>query len=112
MRFLMIVCAGSSFEPPESPERLDAETRGWLAEAEQRGIRVLGGRIAPPGEATVLTNDDGKLLRRPGPRLNVDEQVIGFDVLDAATADEIFELVSRHPMTPHGSIELRQLLDE
>jgi len=68
--------------------------------------------ITPPGEATVLTSDDGKLLRRPGPRLNVDKQVIGFDVLDAATADEIFELVSRHPMTPHGSIELRQLLDE
>jgi hypothetical protein len=31
------------------------ETRGWIAEAEQLGLRVLGGRIQAPDAATVMT---------------------------------------------------------
>lgn len=108
MRFLLMVCAGSSFTPPAT---LDGETRAWISEAERRGMRVIGGRIQPPNEA-VVTSLDAELGLRPGPRVDVDEQVIGFDVLEAANAEEVLELVGRHPMAVHGSVEVRQLLDE
>lgn len=109
VRVLLMVCAGSSFTPLKT---LDGETRGWIAEAEQRGLRVLGGRIQAPGEATLVTSAGERIEQRSGPRVDVDEQVIGFDVLEADDQETLLELVGRHPMAVYGTIEVRQLLDE
>jgi len=106
---LLLVCAGSSFRPPET---LDVETRSWIEEAEQRGLRVLGGRIEPPDAAIVVSGQPGRVEPRSGLRVDVDEQVVGFDVLEADDQEAVVELVARHPMAVHGSIEIRQLLDE
>jgi hypothetical protein len=109
VRFLLMVCADSGFQPPDT---LDEETRAWIAEVEERGLRVIGGRIELPAEATIVTTRDGETVHLPGPRVDVDEQVLGFDVLDAENEDVVLELLKRHPMIRHGSIEIRQLLDE
>lgn len=109
MRFLLMVCAGSGFQPPDT---LDEETRAWIADVEERGLRLIGGRIQLPAEATIVTTRDGETVHLPGPRVDVDEQVLGFDVLDAENEDVVLELLERHPMIRHGSIEIRQLLDE
>ena len=104
-----MVCADSGFQPPET---LDEETRAWIAEAEERGLRVIGGRIELPDDATIVTTRDGETVHLQGPRVDVAEQVLGFDVLDAENEDVVLELLKRHPMIRHGSIEIRQLLDE
>lgn len=109
MRFLLMVCAGSDFEPPDS---LDEQARAWIAEAEDRGLRLIGGRIETPAEATVVTTRDGEIVHLPGPRVEIDEQVLGFDVLQADSQDVVLELLDRHPMSGHGSIEVRRMLDE
>lgn len=109
MRFLLLIHHGSGFEPPEN---LDLETAAWVAEREDRGERVVGDRLTSPGEGVILSHRDGALVKETGPRTSDDVQIAGFDLIECADLDQAIEIVSRHPMTVRGAVEIRPIWAE
>lgn len=108
MQFLMLVCAGSDFRPPDT---IGPQTETWVARAETEGGRSVGGRLRPPSEAVVLGPDGDAVTATPGPRVSHDEQIVGFDVIDCPDLDSAIDLVRSHPMARAGRTELRAIWD-
>jgi hypothetical protein len=109
MQALLLICHGAAFEPPAT---IGDATAAWIDEVERRGMRRSGGRLRPTGESTVVRGGDHGPTEAPGPRLDVDEQVAGYDVLEADSLDDILEVVRRHPMAQIATIEVRPVWDE
>jgi hypothetical protein len=80
-----------------------------VQEVERRGARVAGGRVEPPGRATIVRVRDGERIVQPGPRTSEPEFVAGFDVLEFGTEEEAIEAAAVHPMAVHGTIEVRPI---
>jgi hypothetical protein len=105
MRFLFLICADDSFDPPDT---IGAETDLWVDDVDGRGIRLIGDRIQPEDQAITVRTQNDDLVTRPGPHVQTAEQVVGFDVIDARDMAEAIEIASRHPMARYGgAIEIR-----
>ncbi|MDA0167882.1 YciI family protein [Solirubrobacter taibaiensis] len=102
MLFLFLICHDDTFAAPDS---MGPDTAAWVNGLERRA----GGRVQRPAEATVIQVRDGERIVQPGPRTNEPEYVAGFDVLEFATVEEAVEAAAAHPMTPLGTIEIRQI---
>lgn len=109
MRFLLLIRHGSDFTPPDN---LDSATSAWVAEREERSERVVGDRLTAPGEGVIVKHRDGGLVEEAGPPTSDDVQIAGFDVIECADLDQAVEIVSRHPMTARGSVEIRPVWAE
>jgi hypothetical protein len=106
VRFLFLICHDDTFDAPES---MGPDTLAWVQEVQRRGARLAGGRVEPPGQATIVRVRDGERIVLPGPRTTEPEYVAGFDVLDFDTAQEAIEAAVLHPMAGHGTIEVRPI---
>ncbi len=102
MKYLLMVCVEAEYN---GPEFLDPEP--WIAEMTERGIRVTGDRLRPPGDATTVRVRGGETLVSDGPYAETKEQMGGFDILDCADLDEAIEVAAKHPLAPYGMLELR-----
>jgi len=106
MRYMMFVATDPEAEPfvPEGDNIAE-----WIADVEARGVHVLGERLRPVEDATLVRVRGGELLVTDGPFTESKEWVAGFDVLDCQDLDEAIEIASRHPMARFGRIELRPM---
>lgn len=104
MRYMMFVATDPEAEPfvPE-----DDTIGEWAAEVEARGVHVLGDRLRPVEDATLVRVRSGELLVTDGPFTESKEWIGGFDILDCRDLDEAIEIASKHPMARFGRIELR-----
>lgn len=104
MRYLLIVCT----DPEAEPYDRELDTIGaWLADVEERGVRVTGDRLRPPQDATTVRRRGDRLLVTDGPFAETREQIAGFDIVDCADLDEAIEIAAGHPMARFGRIEVR-----
>jgi hypothetical protein len=105
VRYLMLVCdsesAGVRIE--------DADPGSWVAEMQDRGVRVQGGRLRPASDAVTVRVREGETLRTDGPFAETKEQVGGFDLIECENLDEAIEVASQHPAARFGFVELRPL---
>lgn len=106
MRYMMFVATDPEAEPFVPEEDNIGE---WVADVETRGLRVIGERLRPVEDATLVRVRGGELLVTDGPFTESKEWIAGFDVLDCRDLDEAIEVASRHPMARFGRIELRPM---
>jgi hypothetical protein len=83
--------------------------------ANWRRRSVLGalgpsGSLPSRGESRSLSGAPEVLLS-DGPFAETKEQILGFDVIDAADLDEAIEVTSQHPATRLGLVEIRPLVE-
>jgi hypothetical protein len=104
MEYLMFVI--DEIDDGEKWDPVAADFEAWVAEADARGVRIRGNRLAPPTEATVVRQRAGDVLLTDAPLSEAKEWIAGYDVLEAATLEEALEVASRHPRARTGRIEL------
>jgi hypothetical protein len=104
MRYMMFVA--TDLDPDRSGDA-DVYIKDWVAENDERGIRVLGERLRPPADATLVRKRNGEVLVTDGPFTESKEWIAGFDILECDDLDQAIEVASRHPMARNGRIELR-----
>jgi hypothetical protein len=109
MKYLLLICLDRSIEV--SPEE-EANAGAWVAEMEGRGVRIMGSKVGPAGDARSIRVREGELQLTDGPFAEAKEQMAGFDLIDCADLDEAIEVVSKHPVARLGTIELRPLTED
>ena len=109
MRYILFVCvdpAAEEYIPNE--DNIDQ----WVAETEQRKLRILGSRLEGLKAARTIRRRNGKVIVTDGPFAETKEWIAGFDLLECANLDEAIEVASQHPMARFGRLELRPLMLE
>ena len=109
MRYILFVCVDPAAEK-YVPEEDNIEE--WVAEAEQRNVRILGSRLKGLKDARTIRRRNGKVIVTDGPFAETKEWIAGFDLLECATLDDAIEVASQHPMARFGRLELRPLMPE
>jgi hypothetical protein len=104
VKFMLFICTDSTVAHfREAAGALQA----WLAEGEERGIRVEGQRLRPPTDAKLLRVREEELIVSDGPFTESKEWIGGYDILDCKDLAEAIDFASRHPMARSGQIEIR-----
>jgi hypothetical protein len=109
MRYMMFVCVDPEAEA-YVPEEDNIED--WVAEMDQREVRLFGNRLKGVKDATTIRRRDGRVIVTDGPFAETKEWIAGFDLLECADLDMAIEIASQHPMARFGRIEIRPLLPE
>jgi hypothetical protein len=104
MRYMMFVAVDPAAEPFDPAGDTIGE---WAADVDARGVHVLGDRLRPVEDATLVRVRGGELIVTDGPFTESKEWIAGFDILDCRDLDEAIEIAGRHPMARFGRIELR-----
>ena len=106
MRYMMFVATDPEAEPYVPAEDDIGE---WVADVDARGVHVIGERLRPVHDATLVRVRGGELLVTDGPFTESKEWIAGFGVLDCRDLDEAIEVAAKHPMARFGRIELRPM---
>lgn len=104
MKYMMLVCGD---EATQAPPGIEEDTERWVTEMDGRGVRLIGEALRPISDATTVRVRDGEVLLSDGPFAETKEQILGFDILDAADLDEAIEIASKHPVARFGTLEIR-----
>lgn len=105
MKYLLLVCVDPSIEPTEKPGQIDA----WLDRLGER--RLIGDQLVGPSSAATVRVREGKPLVTDGPFAETKEIVVGFDVVECDSRDEVLEIAAAHPVAAFGAIEVRAFYD-
>lgn len=104
MQYVLFICTDPDAEPYDPAEDRPAE---WADEMDRRKVRLLGHRLRPVEDATVVRVRNGETLVTDGPFAETREWIAGFDLIEARDLDEAIEVASKHPMARFGRIEVR-----
>lgn len=108
MRFLMLVCRDESIEfTPEQRAAIGPAVEAWVADMEDRGVRLQGEVLAPAQATTTVRVRCGEVTVTQGPRVETTEPTSGFNLIECADVDEAVEVSAKHPIAEFGAIELR-----
>jgi hypothetical protein len=108
MRVLMLVCRDESIDfTPEDRQRIGPEVQAWVAEMEQRRVRLQGDVLAPVGASATVSVRGGEIRVEHGSRVETDVPASGFNILECSDLDEAIEVSAKHPIARFGVIELR-----
>jgi hypothetical protein len=108
MKYMLLICADESVQV--GPEQASAEA--WVAEMDDRGVRLHGDRLRPVGDATTVRVRAGETLLSDGPFAETKEQIAGYDVIECENLDEAIEVASKHPVAAFGTVEVRPFWQE
>jgi len=109
VRYILFVCvdpAAETYVPQED------NIEDWVAEMDQRNVRVLGSRLKELKDARTIRRRNGKVIVTDGPFAETKEWIAGFDLLECANLDEAIDVASKHPMARFGRLEIRPLWPE
>jgi len=109
VRYILFVCVDPAAEA-YVPQ--DDNIEDWVAEMDQRNVRILGSRLKDLKDARTVRRRNGKVIVTDGPFAETKEWIAGFDLLECATLDEAIEVASQHPMARFGRLEIRPLWPE
>jgi hypothetical protein len=112
MKYVLLMYASESEASKFSPEELQAIRKDWLSmmkEAQDAGVMVSGGGVAPGADATTVRVRESKTLTTDGPFAETHEQFGGYFVLDCKDLDEAIGWAAKIPTAQYGSIEIRPL---
>ena len=80
-----------------------------VTDVDARGVHVLGDRLRPVEDATLVRVRGGELIVTDGPFTESKEWIAGVAILDCADLDEAIEIAARNPMAYEGRLELRPI---
>jgi hypothetical protein len=109
VRYILFVCVDPAAEE-YAPQEDNIEE--WVAEMDQRNVRILGSRLKELQDAKTIRRRNGKVIVTDGPFAETKEWIAGFDLLECADMDEAIEVASQHPMARFGRLEIRPLSPE
>jgi hypothetical protein len=110
MKFMLLICGDKELtESRLSPKDVEnmTDVEDWVSEMDGRGVRLMGERLRPAGDARTVRRRDGELLVSDGPFAETKEHIAGFDILECQTMDEAIAVAAKHPMATMGTIEVR-----
>jgi hypothetical protein len=112
MQYLLL--HASVADAPPAPPGVDRPPTTWIEEMEGRGVRRGSHRLRPADQATTATVRvrNGETLLAHGPYAEVQEQVAGYDLIEAADLDEAIEIAAKHPSARLGAVEVRPLWEQ
>ncbi len=111
MRFLMLVCRDNRpVEKGSAPAGGDVDE--WVRTMDERGVRITGDPLAPPGEAVAVRVRDGKVEVSNGAHLDVGDTLLGFDLLECRGLDEAIEVAAAHPLAKRMVLEIRPIASD
>ena len=112
VRFLMLVCRDVSIElSPEQRAGIGPEVQAWVAEMEERGVRLQGDVLAPIDATTTVSVRANDLIVGSGPRVATDAPASGYNLIECSDLDEAIEVSAKHPIARFGLIELRPIAE-
>jgi len=109
VRYILFVCVDPAAEP-YVPQEDNIED--WVAQMDQRNVRILGSRLKELKDARTIRRRNGKVIVTDGPFAETKEWIAGFDLLECASLDEAIDIASQHPMARFGRLEIRPLWPE
>lgn len=112
MRYLLL--HASVADAPAAPPDSDRPPTTWIEEMERRGVTRGANRLRPPEAANTVTVRvrDGESLLTHGPYAEIQEQVAGYDLIEAADLDEAIEIAAKHPSAWLGAVEVRPVWEQ
>ena len=93
--------------PPEIRERITRDNDAFVQEVMASGAWVFGGRLHPPGTATVVRVREGEVLTTDGPYAEGKEHLGGVLIVRAPDLDAALELARRQSRATTLPIEVR-----
>ena len=104
MRYLLLICSDPTGEPYDPA--LDT-IEEWVDGLQSRNAYVLGDRLRTVEDSATVRLRAGERSVVSGPDPASGEDIVGFDVIDAADRDDALAIAAAHPMARFGRIELR-----
>lgn len=108
MKFLLLIRWDESKAlSPAEAAKMESDTIAWVSEVDGRRVRLMGERLEGAASAKSVRVRGGKLAVHDGPFAETKEQIVGFDLIDCASIDEVIEVASKHPVAGVGLVEVR-----
>jgi hypothetical protein len=108
----MLVCRDESIEfSLQDRGTIGSRVQAWVAEMEQRDVRLLGDVLVPVDATITVSMRDGKVDVDHDPRGPMSVPASGFNLLECADIDEAIEVSAKHPIAEFGLIELRPIVE-
>ncbi|MFT4110086.1 YciI family protein [Propionicimonas sp.] len=102
-RYLMLVCVD-----PTAAD-VPGEVEPWVQEMDDRGVRLFGGRLRPPQDATLVRSRGGRTLLDQSAEKPSTPWIAGIDLLQVTRLGEAIDIAAAHPMARAGLIVLSPL---
>lgn len=93
--------------PPEVLEKVMREVHALIEQTKAAGAWVFNGGLHPPGTATVVRLQDGKILMTDGPYLETKEHIGGFLIVKAPDLDSALDWARKTARVITLPIEVR-----
>jgi hypothetical protein len=100
-------------EPPaESIQQAYRQVDEFNKELQDSGVWVFAGGLHPSSSATVVRNENGKVITTDGPFAETKEQLGGFWVIQASDLDAALALAAKASAACMAPVEVRPFQDE
>ena len=112
--YLLSVCYPADGTPP-APEALKKIMRDVTAlreEMKAAGVWVFSGGLQPPGSATVLRHNNGKVLVTDGPFIEAKEQIGGITIVRVPNLDAALVWARKTALATTTPIEVRPFAEQ
>ena len=113
MKYLCLIYQDESIRqklPKAEFEKIHGEYLAFTDDLKNSG-RLLGNHGLQPTEAaTTVRVRDGKITTTDGPFAETKEQLGGYYLVEAKTADEAIAIAAKIPWARYGSIEVRPIM--
>lgn len=96
------------------PQLYDAQMRQCLLHADAlqaQGTVLLSQQLQPPATARTLRTRNGQPRITDGPFAETREILAGFNLIEAADAEQAMRIARQFPWAAYGSIEVREVAD-
>ncbi|WP_282268477.1 YciI family protein [Stenotrophomonas sp. PS02298] len=114
MKFMLLIYIDPQLLQSVPADDYDALMRGCLQHADAlqaQGTLLMSQRLQPPTTAQTLRSRQGQSRIIDGPFAETREILAGFNLIEAADADEAMRIARQFPWAAYGSIEVRAVDD-
>ncbi|HEX7989760.1 MAG TPA: YciI family protein [Stenotrophomonas sp.] len=114
MKFLLLIYIDPQLLQTLPANEYDALMRGCLQHADAlqaKGTLLMSQRLQSPASAQTLRSRQGHSRITDGPFAETREILAGFNLIEAADADEAMRIAQQFPWAAYGSIEVRAVDD-
>ena len=114
MKFLLLIYIDPQLRQALPADEYDALMRGCIQHADAlqaKGTLLMSQRLQPADSAQTLRSRQGQSKVTDGPFAETREILAGFNLIEAADADEAMRIAKQFPWAAYGSIEVRAVAD-
>ena len=114
MKFLLLIYIDPQLRQALPADEYDTLMRGCIQHADAlqaKGTLLMSQRLQPADSAQTLRSRQGQSKVTDGPFAETREILAGFNLIEAADADEAMRIAKQFPWAAYGSIEVRAVAD-